>query len=86
MDILASVVRTVVPLVIGYVITWASQIGFTVSEDQSAALAALLTGVISAIYYAIVRFLETNYSDKWGWLLGWATAPTYTKEDVAPAA
>lgn len=82
---LASIIRTVVPLVVGWLagLPIAQRIGIT-STDITAAV----TAVTGAVWYVAVRLLET-YGPQWGWLLGYAQAPTYgvasaDGEHVAP--
>ena len=76
--ILASVVRTVVPLLIGLLVAAFTKVGVPVDDDS---VAAVVNGVVSAgvslLYYAVARLLEVFASSKWGWLLGYAKAPVY---------
>lgn len=85
--ILESIVRTVVPLLAGLVITGLITIGWAPDDTQQqnllAQISAVLTVIITALYYAVVRFLETHVSPKFGWLLGLAKQPTY-QQGAAP--
>lgn len=72
-DFLTSILRTVVPLVVGFVVTQLARLGI---EMDTALVASFVTAVISGVYYAVARWLEQKAS-KWGWLLGKAKAPTY---------
>lgn len=74
-----SLVRTVVPLIVGAVIAWLVKLGIPVDDDLSSTLATLLTLVFTAVYYALVRLLETYVTPKFGWLLGFARKVEYTK-------
>jgi hypothetical protein len=84
----ASIVRTIVPIVVGSVIAWLVRLGITLDKEFETLLTALLTGGLTAIYYVAVRLLETYVTPKFGWLLGFAKAPAvYSSEgpDVAAA-
>lgn len=70
-----SVVRTVVPLIVGLIITYATKAGFDISE--AVVQDAVYAGVVT-LYYVLVRLAETHLSPKWGWLLGQAKVPTYS--------
>jgi len=75
---MVSLIRTVVPVIVGQLITWLAAAGIIDQTGQiSAALLSLLTVILTAAYYAIVRVLEAKVSDKFGWLLGVPKAPTY---------
>ena len=69
-----SLVRTVVPLVVGFLITQALRLGWHLDE---ATATDAVTAVLSAAYYALARLLETKLGPRWGWLLGYASAPLY---------
>jgi hypothetical protein len=71
---LASIVRTVVPLIIGWVLALpvAAWLGLTEEQATSAA-----TAVVTAVYYVAVRLAEQHLSPRFGWLLGLAKPPTY---------
>jgi hypothetical protein len=79
---LTSVARTVIPSAWGALISWAVFAGFLSPELQAQAegFATVLVGVTIALYYALVRFLETQ---AWwpAWLsialLGASTVPVY---------
>lgn len=75
-NFLVSVKRTLVPIVVGAVA--ASFLGEYVDP---VALERVLSGVISAVYYLVVRFLETK-APAAGILLGSKAQPTY---EVPPA-
>jgi hypothetical protein len=76
--ILASLVRTFVPLFVGMIATWAvRRFGVTIDNDT---VTAAVTAGISFVYYAVVRFLEAH-KGAFGWLLGLAAQPTrYVKK------
>lgn len=80
----ASIVRTVVPIVVGSVVGWAVSIGINLDDQFETLLGTALTGVFTAVYYVIVRLLETYVTPKFGWLLGLAKTPAiYTPESPA---
>ena len=64
-----SIVRTVVPIVVGWISTW-----LPITSEQ---LAAVVGTVVAALWYVGARVLEVYVSPRFGWLLGWATAPEY---------
>jgi len=75
---LPSLLRTVVPLLVG----WLAALGV---QLDSASLTAGVTALVSAVYYTVLRLVETwaCQLDK-GWLkttagilLGWADQPEY---------
>jgi len=72
--LLTSIVRTLVPAIVGVVLGAAAKRGF---ELDSGAITEFVTLVITVVYYAIVRVLETKIGPAWGWLLGVAKVPGY---------
>lgn len=80
--VLQSILRTVVPFAIGWLVTF-----LAVPDDVVGWLEQLLVVVIGTGYYALVRLLETYGSNAWGWFLGLAKQPAYvpTTADIAPA-
>jgi hypothetical protein len=75
-----SVIRTVVPLVVGLLLTQAAKhLGADIDEGLAT---DIVTVVVSSAYYALARLLEENASHWFGLLLGKRGAPTYQ----APAA
>lgn len=71
---LPSVLRTVVPLLVGYFAAWPVAGWFGLQDDQ---VTALVTIVVTAVYYLVVRLLETYVEPNLGFLLGWAGRPVY---------
>lgn len=86
-DLLASLWRTVVPLIVGTVAAWLAHAGIGV---DSAAATAWLTAAFTGAYYTLFRLLEAHVSPAWGWLLGLARPPQYAQPTrpvpVAPPA
>jgi hypothetical protein len=79
-DYLASLWRTVVPLLVGVLGTWLAHAGIGV---DSALVASWLGGAFASVYYALFRLLEHRVSPAWGWLLGLARPPHYADRDGA---
>lgn len=77
-DIYASVVRTVVPLVVGWILAIPAVAVLGVDAD---AATTAVTFFVTTAYYAIFRVLETHVDSRFGWLLGLAKPPTYSTED-----
>jgi len=75
--ILASVIRTVVPVVVGVLVASAAKLGFHLTDD---AFTGVITTGVTAVYYAGARWLETHVSPKLGWLLGKSGAPKYVAQ------
>lgn len=75
-----SLVRTVVPFVVGSIASWLLTRGIDMDEASKAQLTSVVTVVLGAAYYAVVRLGE-RVRPKLGVLLGMAKAPVY---DTAP--
>ena len=76
-DMVISIIRTVVPTLVGALVALLATWGINLDPETSVALHGALTGVFTAAYYALARFLETKYGEKFGWLLGYAKTPKY---------
>lgn len=72
-SLLPSILRTVVPLLVGLLLTWPITAGLGITEEQAT---AVTTTVVTAAYYLLVRLAE-QYVPQLGWLLGYASAPLY---------
>jgi len=68
-----SIVRTVVPFVVGTVIAVAAKWGFDLGSDAVTPIATLVAG---SVYYAVVRKIEQSRPEL-GKLLGKAVEPVY---------
>lgn len=83
----ASVVRTVVPWLVGTVAGWVSALGLTADKELEPTLTAALTLGLSlgfaAVYYVGARLLELYVTPRFGWLLGLAKRPVYEPRHVA---
>lgn len=64
-----SVLRTAVPIIVGWVVSLGVIIGFDL-EYLTESLTMAITAVLTLGYYVIVRLLETYVTPKLGWLLG----------------
>ena len=75
-DLAKSVARTLIPYLVGLLITLALRAGIDLHG-----YAPELTFAIGSAYYFLVRVAEVHLSPVFGWLLGAASPPKY-----APAA
>lgn len=73
-SLLPSVLRTLVPLTVGYFTAFPLLRVLGLSDDQVTSLATVL---ISAGYWAAVRLAEQYVTPQLGWLIGYASAPVY---------
>lgn len=69
-----SIIRTIVPWIVGTLLTIAAGRGLSLPESVAT---EVVTVVVSGVYYGLVRLAEVRLSPLWGWLLGLPTAPTY---------
>ncbi|GAA1161836.1 hypothetical protein F4556_005066 [Kitasatospora gansuensis] len=74
MNLYASLVRTGVPALVGWLVVTAARYGLDLDPT---ALAGVLLPVVSFAYYALFRLAEHFVSPRWGWLLGYAKPPAY---------
>ena len=72
-DQIVSIIRTVVPAVVGLLIVQLARIGVDI---DSGALSAVISALLIGAYYFLARQLERRWP-KAGWLLGLPRAPTY---------
>ena len=79
----ASLIRTVVPIAVGAVLSWLALISLHVDAEGAAGLSAFLTALLTGSYYALVRLVETKVPQV-GWLLGLAKSPDSYSTDAAP--
>lgn len=79
----ASLIRTIVPVVAGAVISWLAMVNLNIDTEGQTALASLLTALLTGGYYIVVRLIETKVPQV-GWLLGLAKTPdSYTADTKA---
>ena len=77
---LTSIVRTLVPLIVGALTTWAAT--YLGVDMPTGALEEVVTVVVAGIYYTVARTLEEHLSPVWGRILlglGLAGRPQYTQ-------
>ena len=75
-DLLKSVIRTFVPVVVGLVIAGFTMAGVDVDDELRGSLLILIDGLFIGLYYTLVRWLEGKFP-AFGWFLGLPTAPSY---------
>jgi len=82
-DYLLSVIRTVVPVVIGSALGWLATHGLSLDTETQAGLIAILTAACIAGYYALIRKLEVRWPAVGQWLLGAGVGktPVYAPAD-----
>ena len=79
-----SVVRTVVPIVVGWLLSLGVVSAAGVTEaDLTLAVTGLLTVVGQVIYYVVLRLVERHLPGA-GWLLGRAVQPSYANAKTIP--
>lgn len=81
-DLLASVLRTLVPYIVGIIMTQLAEIGL--GDFPSSAVEQLVTLGLAIGYYSLARFLEQKYSTL-GWLLGLPSMPVYPGLQPVPS-
>ncbi|MFF3891406.1 hypothetical protein [Streptomyces sp. NPDC001914] len=83
-----SIMRTVVPLIAGWLLTLAVKAGVTITSDT---VTAAVTVAVVLAYYLLFRMLEflgtklrgTVLQKAAGFFLGWARPPAYPSADDA---
>lgn len=81
---LTSVIRTVVPIVVGWLLSLAVVNSAGVTEEQlTLAVTGALTVVGQVVYYVVLRAVE-RYVPQAGWLLGRAVQPSYANAKTIP--
>lgn len=79
-NLVTSVIRTIVPLIVGALLSWLAINGITVDEVMKANLVIGLTTFLQIAYYLVARFIERRFPQVGGLLLGSAKQPTYTEK------
>jgi hypothetical protein len=83
-DLVTSWIRSVVPMIVGAALSWiALRTGIVIDEASQAGLVTAFTGLLSGLYYILVRWLETKFPQV-GWLLGLPKQPGYVDASVPP--
>lgn len=75
-DLIVSVIRTWVPILMGSIFTYAATAGIEIDDVTRVNLIAGLTGLVSALYYFVARLLENKWP-AFGLLLGIRKTPKY---------
>lgn len=77
--LVASVIRTIIPVIVGQVAAWLLTANVILPASALDGLSTFLGGILTAIYYVGVRVLEQQWP-KAGVLLGLTASPdTYSK-------
>lgn len=63
---LASILRTVVPVIVGVLLGWAAKVGLDLSGG---AVTEIVTVVLTAAYYALARWIEQTWPNLGQFLL-----------------
>lgn len=85
-DAIVGTIRTAVPTLVGTFVAWLFGLGVQVDSDGEKALSAALVALLVAAYYALATLLERKVNPAFGWLLGIAKAPAYSRQSPpAPA-
>lgn len=78
-----SYIRTGAALLAGVIATWlATHLNVVLDDNTQAMLAGLFTAVAGAVYYGVVRALESRWP-KLGFLLGVPRTPDYGPKPAA---
>ena len=79
-----SILRTLVPIIVGAVLGWFASAGIEVDPEFESALTVTLTAAGTALYYIAFRVLEVYVSPKFGLLLGSKKSPDGYSEGAPP--
>lgn len=69
-----SIVRTIVPIAVGYLISIGVVDWLDVTNEQAT---GAVTAVVTGVYYVLARVFEVWVSPRLGWLLGLPSQPAY---------
>lgn len=72
-----SLVRTYAPWIVSLIVGWLTSFGIPLDSELAPTISAAVFLGAGALYYLVVRLLETYVSPKFGWLLGLAKPPVY---------
>ncbi len=81
-DLQASLIRTVVPYIVGAIIAFFARHNINLDNLFAEDLTNVLAVLLGSLYYLVVRILEVKLpKNTWvSWLLGSPKLPTYSKE------
>lgn len=75
-NFIIAIIRTVVPMFVGFIIAQLARIGLSIPEDIQAEVILTIGTLAASLYYIGVAWLERRF--RWfGWLLGVARNPVY---------
>lgn len=77
-NFVTSTIRTIVPYIIGGVVSWLATKGVHASDSTIAEATSVLTFIFGSLYYVLARWLE-SIEPKLGFFLGVPSKPTYDK-------
>ena len=80
-DSIIALIRTAVPALVGWVIARLAAYGLELDAETQAQLIAVCLLLATTGYYALVTFLERKVHPGFGWLLGYAKAPSYVPQE-----
>lgn len=80
---IASLIRTIVPVVAGSVLGLLARIGLDIDAEGQLALATLVDSFCIGAYYFVIRLVEQKVPQV-GWLLGLAKSPDSYSHDTIP--
>lgn len=72
-DLLLSIRRTLVPIIVGFVLARGARWGFDIPPND---LTGVIESIVTGVYYTLVRLAET-YWPQIGILLGGRSQPEY---------
>ena len=75
-----SLIRTWVPIGVGWLLGLLAGWGIGLDADSSVALSTGVTALVTALYYLLARWLERRWPQL-GWLLGAPSQPIYAKAE-----
>ena len=75
--IIISWIRTIIPTVVGVIVSALVSLGVTLDGTEAAALSTVVFVAITSAYYLAVRLLEEQVHPYFGVLLGVPTRPSY---------
>jgi hypothetical protein len=74
--LVTSGIRTGVPMLVGFILSWLAARGFDIDETSVAGVVSFLTALFGWLYYLLARVIEMKFP-KFGWLLGSSVQPKY---------
>ncbi len=81
-QIIESLIRTAVPFIVGFLVSFLASQGITLPPETLANLTSFITLGVGVLYYLVVRLVETKLPQA-GWLLGIAKQPVYASDKTA---